>query len=80
MFIQNNQKIIQCDRCGNNFTTIANLRKHFNKKKTCEPLLKNITIKELKEKYKINKGVYKCENCSKEYKSKQRKNNQRRKA
>jgi hypothetical protein len=33
MFIQNNKKIIQCDRCGNNFTTIANLRKHFNKKK-----------------------------------------------
>ena len=69
MIIQNNKKIIQCDRCGNNFTTIANLRKHFNKKKTCEPLLKNITIKELKEKYKINKGVYKCENCGKEYKT-----------
>ena len=32
MIIQNNKKIIQCDRCGNNFTTISNLRKHFNKK------------------------------------------------
>ena len=67
--IQINKKIIQCDRCGYNFTTIANLRKHFNKKNTCEPILKDIPIEELKDKYKVIKGCYKCENCGKEFKT-----------
>jgi hypothetical protein len=67
--IQIHKNIIRCDRCGNSFTTIANLRKHFNRKNICEPLLKNIPIEELKEKYKVRKGCYKCENCGKEYKS-----------
>ena len=67
--IQKHKNIIRCDRCGNSFTTIANLRKHFNRKNICEPLLKNIPIEELKEKYKVRKGCYKCENCGKEYKS-----------
>ena len=67
---QNNTKVIECERCGNTFTTKTNLRKHFNRKNICEPILKDIPIEELKEKYKIRKGVYKCENCGKEYKSK----------
>ena len=67
--IQINKNIIQCDRCGYNFTTIANLRKHLNKKNTCEPILKDISIEELREKYKVKKGIYKCENCGKEYKT-----------
>jgi len=67
--IQNNKKLIQCDRCGNDFTSIVNLRKHFNRKKKCRPLLKDISIDILKEKYKVRKGVYICENCGKEYKS-----------
>ena len=67
--IQINKKIIQCDRCGYNFTTIANLRKHLNKKNTCEPILKDIAVAELKDKYKVIKGCYKCENCGKEFKT-----------
>ena len=66
---QQGTKVIQCDRCGKNFTRLTTLRNHFNIKKTCEPLLKNISIEELKEKYKFKKGIYKCENCGKEYKS-----------
>ena len=68
--IQQLKKVIECDRCGNNFKTISNLRKHFNRKNICEPILKDIPIEELKEKYKVRKGVYKCENCGKEYKTK----------
>ena len=68
--IQQLKKVIECERCGNNFKTICNLRKHFNRKNVCEPILKDIPIEELKEKYKIRKGVYKCENCGKEYKTK----------
>ena len=68
--IQQFKKVIECDRCGNNFKTISNLRKHFNRKNICEPILKDIPIEELKEKYKVRKGVYKCENCGKEYKTK----------
>ena len=68
--IQGYKKVIQCERCGNNFKTICNLRKHFKRKNTCEPILNDISIEKLKEKYKIKKGCYKCENCGKEYKTK----------
>ena len=66
---QKNTKVIKCDRCGCTFTTKTNLRKHFNRKNICKPLLENIPIETLKEKHKVNKGCYKCENCGKEYKS-----------
>jgi hypothetical protein len=66
---QNNKKIIQCDRCGGTFCKLDNLRRHLKKKKTCEPILKDIPVAELIEKYKVRKGCYKCENCGKEYKS-----------
>ena len=66
---QNELKVIQCDRCGKKFTRLTSLRTHFNNKKLCEPLIKDIPIEELKEKYKVRKGCYKCENCGKEYKS-----------
>ena len=68
--IQEYKKVIQCERCGNNFKTICNLRKHFKRKNTCEPILNDISIEKLKEKYKVKKGCYKCENCGKEYKTK----------
>ena len=68
--IQGYKKVIRCERCGNNFKTICNLRKHFKRKNTCEPILNDISIEKLKEKYKVKKGCYKCENCGKEYKTK----------
>ncbi len=67
--IQNEQKIIRCDRCSNTFSNMTNLRRHFNRKNICKPLIKDIPIEELKEKYKVRKGCYKCENCGKEYKT-----------
>lgn len=67
---QNNIKVIQCDRCGKEFTRFTHLRRHFHNKKICKPILKEIPIEQLIEKYKVKKGCYKCENCGKEYKSK----------
>jgi hypothetical protein len=66
---QKETKVIQCDRCGGTFYKLDNLRRHFHKKKVCKPVLKDIPIEQLIEKYKVNKGCYKCENCGKEYKS-----------
>ena len=66
---QKQHNIIQCDRCGINFTRLTSLRTHLKKKKTCEPILKDIPVIELINKYKVRKGCYKCENCGKEYKS-----------
>lgn len=67
--IEKRTKIIQCERCGTEFKNLRNLRCHFDRKNTCKPLLKDIPIEELKEKYKIKKGCYKCENCGKEFKT-----------
>ncbi len=67
--IEKRTKIIQCERCGTEFKNLRNLRCHFDRKNTCKPLLKDISIEELKEKYKIKKGCYKCENCGKEFKT-----------
>jgi hypothetical protein len=67
---QNELNIIQCDRCSKTFSNMTNLRRHFYNKKLCKPILNDISIEELKEKYKVKKGCYKCENCGKEYKSK----------
>jgi hypothetical protein len=67
--IQKPLKIIQCDRCGKEFTRLTSLRTHFSNKRVCKPLLKDIPLEELKEKYKVNKGCYKCDNCGKEYKT-----------
>lgn len=66
---QKQHNIIQCDRCGVNFTRLTSLRTHLKKKNTCEPILKDIPVLELINKYKVRKGCYKCENCGKEYKS-----------
>jgi hypothetical protein len=67
--IQIQSKIIQCDRCSNTFSNMTNLRRHFHNKKICKPVLKDISIDQLIEKYKVRKGCYKCENCGKEYKT-----------
>jgi len=69
IIIQKELCIIQCDRCGTNFSRLTHLRRHFNNKRVCKPVLQDIPIKELIEKYKIKKGCYKCENCGKEYKT-----------
>jgi hypothetical protein len=66
---QNELNIIQCDRCSRTFSNMTNLRRHFYNKKLCKPILNDIPIIELIEKYKVKKGCYKCENCGKEYKS-----------
>jgi hypothetical protein len=66
---QNELNIIQCDRCSKTFSNMTNLRRHFYNKKLCKPILNDISIEELKEKYKVKKGCYKCENCGKQYKS-----------
>jgi hypothetical protein len=63
-------KVIQCERCSKEFTRLTHLRRHFHNKKICKPILNDISIEELKEKYKVKKGCYKCDNCGKEYKSK----------
>ena len=76
---QNELKVIQCDRCGKDFTRFTHLRRHFHNKRVCKPVLKNIPIEELIEKYKVRKGCYKCENCGKEYKSKVGKCNHKKK-
>lgn len=67
--IQKELCIIQCDRCGTNFSRLTHLRRHFNNKNICKPVLQDTPIKELIEKYKFKKGCYKCENCGKEYKT-----------
>lgn len=67
--IEKRTKIVQCERCGTEFKNLRNLRCHFDRKNTCKPLLKDISIEELKEKYKVKKGCYKCENCGKEFKT-----------
>ena len=76
---QNELKVIHCDRCGKDFTRFTHLRRHFHNKRVCKPVLKNIPIEELIEKYKVRKGCYKCENCGKEYKSKVGKCNHKKK-
>jgi hypothetical protein len=63
------QNIISCDRCSNTFCNMTNLRRHFHNKKICKPILEDIPIEHLIEKYKVRKGCYTCENCGKEYKS-----------
>ncbi len=67
--IQDKTKIIQCDRCSKTFYKLDNLRRHFHNKRVCKPILNDISIEELIEKYKVRKGCYKCENCGKEYKT-----------
>jgi hypothetical protein len=67
--IQNTKNIIQCDRCSKTFYKLDNLRRHFHNKKICKPILNDIPIEQLIEKYKVKKGCYKCENCGKEYKT-----------
>ena len=67
--IEKRKKIIQCERCGTEFKNLRNLRSHFDRKNICKPLLKDISIIELIEKYKVKKGIYKCENCEKEFKT-----------
>lgn len=67
--VKKRTKIIQCERCGVIFKNLRNLRNHFDRKHICKAILKDISIEELKEKNKVKRGCYKCENCGKEYKT-----------
>ena len=51
--IEKRKKIIQCERCGTEFKNLRNLRSHFDRKNICKPLMKDISILVLKEKYKM---------------------------
>jgi hypothetical protein len=62
-------KIIECDRCGIEFSRLHNIRRHLQRKTVCMPLKADIPISELIEKYSYKKGLYKCENCNKVYKT-----------
>ena len=55
-----------CQRCGYKTLQKNNIRKHYKRKKICEPILKDISIKEcLKNLNKKKKHV--CEYCEREY-------------
>ena len=41
------------DHYSVNFKRLTHLRRHFNRKNICKPLIKDIPIEELKEKYKV---------------------------
>lgn len=60
---------IQCERCGKHFKKLDNLRRHFERINVCRPILAAIPVAELKQKFCTQKGVYKCENCGKVYKT-----------
>ena len=51
------------------FKKLSNFRRHLQKKTVCMPLKSDIPIADLIEKYSYKKGLYKCENCNKIYKT-----------
>ena len=60
---------ISCERCGKTFKKMDNLRRHLHRVNLCRPLLKDIPIEQLQQKYVCKKGIYQCENCGKVYKT-----------
>ena len=44
----------ECQRCGYNTTLKGNIKHHLNRKNVCEPILDNISIKQMKEIYNLN--------------------------
>ena len=60
---------IHCDRCGRSFKKWDNLRRHLNRVYLCQPLIQDIAIELLQTKYACKKGIFKCENCGKDYKT-----------
>ena len=44
----------ECQRCGYNTTLKGNIKHHLNRKYVCEPILDNISIKEMKDIYNLN--------------------------
>jgi hypothetical protein len=64
----------ECERCGHKTQRLGDLKKHFQRKKECEPLQQNIALKILfnkffREEEKVEKGSkkYKCELCDKQF-------------
>ena len=53
-----------CDRCGYTTKYPGRFSIHLNKKKTCKPILKNISIESVKKSFlQNNKKKYYCQNC-----------------
>lgn len=61
--------VISCERCGREFKKMDNLRRHLNRVNMCQPTKMDIPIEVLREKHSCKKGIYKCENCGKVYKT-----------
>lgn len=58
----------ECERCGYKTNDRSNFLKHLKRKNVCEPLLKDVLVKELLEKAmfkeKDPRAVHKCKTCS----------------
>ena len=53
-----------CDRCGYTSQYAGRFSIHLNKKNTCKPILKDVSIESIKENFlKNHKKKYYCENC-----------------
>jgi hypothetical protein len=53
-----------CDRCGYTSQYPGRFSIHLNKKKTCKPILKDVSIETIKDKFlKYHKQKYYCEKC-----------------
>jgi hypothetical protein len=61
----------ECPRCGYSTKIITNFRKHINNKKTCEPILSDISLIDIRESYAIKKekpeNQHLCEHCGNKY-------------
>lgn len=77
--INNEENNYVCERCGYKTERLYDLKKHFLRKKVCNPTLEELNIKELYDKFfVINKQIneiikteYKCEYCDKYFTSRQ---------
>lgn len=65
----------ECERCGYTTSDRSNFLKHLRRKNACEPLLKDVSVKELLEKAmhkeKDPRAVHKCNTCDHAFVSRQ---------
>lgn len=76
-----------CKRCGYSTKIKGNLKNHFRRKRPCKPIIKDISIEDLKKEFDIEietidiksnheetcEKIFTCEYCSKEFKHRQSK-------
>jgi hypothetical protein len=64
-----------CERCGYKTGDRSNFIKHLNRKKVCQPLLKDVDVRELLEKMRFKeedpKAIHTCDFCSHSFKTRQ---------